>query len=157
MAVQKGALDERLERKRKAAVPPRALQILLEEEYMTGQHPRVVAFHERGNFVAEPEHAARLKSDYIDPATGEGCKCDNAALRLAPRLVNEADGKESAPATERTAPPAGRLGQVHATPGSAQHSKRCREVLRLEIATEGIGKQRHCGPLRRPDDTPGLT
>src|SRR5262249_59047620 len=71
---------------------------------------------------------------------GEG---GDAALGLAPRLIDEPDREEGTPAAERATVAVRRRRQVHAVAGGREHGERGGDILRLEIAIEGVGEERH--------------
>src|SRR5262249_33294521 len=77
-------------------------------------------------------------------------------LRLAPRLVDEPDGEEGAPAAERPAVAGGGLRQVHRIAAGGEHGERGLDVLRLEVAGEGVGKEHDRPRLRRAGEARGL-
>ena len=75
------------------------------------------------------------------PRATQRRKRGDAALGLAPRLVDEPDREERAPAAERTRAAVHGLRQMHAVAGGGEHAERGLDVLRLEIAVEGVGEE----------------
>src|SRR6478736_2051971 len=82
-----------------------ARQKFLEQQCVCGEPPRLVAVDQRGQLVAEAEHAARLQPHDRQSARDQRRKRGDATLRLAARLVDEPDREKRAPAAERTARP----------------------------------------------------
>src|SRR6185312_16711318 len=70
------------------------------------------------------------------------------APHLGARLVDRADREKRAAAAQR--PAAARRGNlVHAIAGGLEHAPRGVEILALEIAVEGVGKEHHLLALAR--------
>ena len=111
VAVQQGPLGHGFEREVERACPRLPRQEFLEQQRVRGQEPRVVAFDERGELIAETQQAARLEADDRHSTRGERRERGDAALRLAARLIDEADGEEGASAAERPRPPSGGFGR----------------------------------------------
>ena len=107
---------------------------------------RLVAVDQRGQLVAEAEHAARLQPHDRQSARDQRRKRGDATLRLAARLVDEPDREKRPPAAERTAPTVHGLRQMDGVAGGGEHAERGLDVLRLEIAVEGVGEED--GPAR---------
>jgi len=99
------------------------------------------ALNERRDFVAKAEHAARLEADKGNCVLEERGERSHTALSLAPRLVDEPDCEEGAPAAERPPSAVGRFRQMHRIAAGGEHGERGLDVLRLEVAVEGVGKE----------------
>src|SRR5262249_56952324 len=80
-----------------------------------------------------------------------------ATLRLARRLVDEPDREKGAPAAERPAAAVGRFRQMHRITAGGEHGERGLDVLRLEVAVEGVGKEHDRPRLRCTWKARGLT
>ena len=141
MAVQERALGHRLERQVERARRRFARQEFLEQQRVGRQRARVVAPDQRGQLVAETENAARLEPDDRHAAREQRRQRRDAAFRLAARLLDQTDREEGAPAAERTAAAVRGLRQMHAVAGGGEHAERGLDVLRLEIAVEGVGEE----------------
>ena len=79
---------------------------------------RVLALDQRRDLVAEAEHAARLEPDDGNSARDEGRERRDAALRLAPRLIDQPDREKRAPAAERPALPSAGFGRCTPYPAA---------------------------------------
>src|SRR5262245_62666659 len=101
MAVQQRALRHRLERHLKLALLRLPRQEFLEQQGVRRQEARILALDQRRDLVAEAEHAARLEADDRNSARQQRGEGGDAALGLAPRLIDEPDREEGAPAAER--------------------------------------------------------
>jgi hypothetical protein len=88
MAMQQSAPGDGLEREIEGALARRPLEMFLEQERVAGQQASVAVLDQRRNFVAKPEHAARLEADHRNPAARIWRKRSDAALRLAPSLLD---------------------------------------------------------------------
>src|ERR1700730_9513042 len=130
MTVQQRPLGHRRERERERSGLRLARQKFLEQQRFGGQAARIVALDEQRDFIAEAEHAARLETDERSRALEEGSERGHAALRLAPRLVDEPDREEGAPAAERAAVAVGGLRQMHGIAGGGGDRERGLDVLR---------------------------
>src|SRR5262249_57702369 len=106
-------LGHRRERELERAGLRLARQELLEQQRARGQAARIFALEEQRDFVAEAEHATRLEADERNCALEEGSERGHATLRLAPRLVDEPDREEGAPAAERPAVAVGGVPPGH--------------------------------------------
>ncbi len=153
MAVQQRALAERLQRQRVGA--ELAHHEFLEQQRARGEPARLIGFHQSRNFVAETEDAAWFKPDHRHTAGDEGRERGDGALGFFARLVDQADREKRAPAAERPGRSVNWMRQMHPAAGSAQHSECGLNILRLEIAVEGVGEQHDFGPassfpMRRP-------
>src|SRR6516162_11355044 len=132
VAMQQRLLGHRRERELERAGLRLARQEFLEQQRVRGQATRILTLDERRDFVAEAEHAARLETDERSRALEEGGERGHAALRLAPRLVDEPDREEGAPAAQRSAVAVGGLRQLHGIAAGGEHRERGLDVLRLE-------------------------
>src|SRR5262249_28122843 len=141
VAVQQRALRHRLERQRERALPRLARQEFLEQEAVGGEAARVLAPHQRRDLVAEAEQAAPLEADDRDAPLHQGRRRGDATLGLLARLLDQPDREEGAAAAERAAA-ARRFRQEHAIAAGGEHGERGRDVLRLEVAVEGVGEER---------------
>ena len=139
MAVQKRTLLYR----RKLQIEPSggrfARQKFLEQQRVIGNAPRCIALHQRRDFIAEAEQAARLKADDRDIPFNVWRERSERAFRFRSRLVHFSDGKKR-PAAAQGSAAVFRLRDSDLIAGRRQHRKRCVDIFALEIAIEGIGK-----------------
>ena len=121
----------------------------LEQHGARRQPARFLGLQQRRDLVAEAEDAARLEPDHRDAARDIGLERRERALGLGARLLDQTDRQKRAAATQRPLRPVRRLRQMHAAAGGFEHGERGAEILRLEIAVEGVGEQHDFGG-RRP-------
>src|SRR5262249_34310043 len=88
---------------------------------------------------SEAVYAARLEPDEGISAPEERRKRGDAPLRLASRLLDEADRKERAPAAEWPLA-VGWFRQLHLVTAGGEHGERRLDVLRDEGPVESIGQ-----------------
>ncbi len=134
-------------------------QEFLEEERGVGEGRRLVLRNEAEELVPEGVEAGGLEADDARAASDERRECVERAPRLFPRRVDEAGREEGAAAAKR-ARAALRLGPMQTVAGGAEHAFGRPEVLRLEIAVEGVAEEHEiaavAGDLFRPGGAAGL-
>ncbi len=102
MAVQQGAHRRRHQRQVEFSGLRFARQKFLEHECMfPASVLRRVRFDDGGDLITEAQDAAWLKADDEDAARDIGCKRGQRAFRLAPRLIDLADGENVRAAAQR--------------------------------------------------------
>src|SRR6266404_3439174 len=110
-------------------------------------------------FAAKRRASSRLTSDGISsrkPSMQLGSRPTNGVARsrkgasaATQRSVNEPDREEGAPAAERPVVTVGGLRQMHGIAAGGKYRERGLDVLRLEVAVKGVGKEHDRSCLRR--------
>src|SRR5947208_1027715 len=134
MAMQQRTLGDRRERKL-GAIGDNVCDILFEQQRVISEAARLFVFQQRRNFIAEAVETAWLKTNHGNTAIDVGRKRAYRALGFPACLVDAPDRQKRAPAAER---PVAHRRDMHATSGGLEHVDRSLDVLRLEIAIEGV-------------------
>src|SRR6476659_3186421 len=133
MPMQQKRPAERLERQVESLLLRGLGQIFLKQHGVLRERGGIAAPAEGWNLVAKAEHATRLEADHGNAARDKRCECGNAALCLAPCLIDQSDGQEGSPAAEWTPGARFRLRQIDQTARRREHRERGPDILGLEI------------------------
>ena len=120
----------------------------LEELGMGGERLGRRARQQRRILVAQGQEARGFEPDDRGAGGDMGGERVDHALRLDPRLVDEAGGEKGAAAAQWPAAP--RVRAEDAIAGAGQYALGGAGVLGLEPAVEGVDQQDHVAPVVTP-------